>query len=228
MLILPMAGLTPIIMTGTVPTQNRPDNVAGVWVTLAGRGGEGAAGGHVSNSNQNTTGGAGGGGGAYIARVWIPVSALGPTFSLTIGTTSSRFARFISGGITLSAGWGANGGNGGVATAVGFTDGVILANGGKGGSGGSSSPGAGGPGQSVTNGAGAGGGGGGGARSAIGQSKPGGAAGTSNGPCGDGWPGNNGSGGSSSATGGTGGDGGGWTDATASGPGEAFSRLEWA
>jgi hypothetical protein len=226
MLILPMAGVTPIIMTGNVSTQSRPPNVAGVWVTLMGRGGGGGTG--TVNNNGATSGASGGGGGAYIPRVWIPVSALGSTFSLTIGSTSSRFARFVSGGITLSAGWGDNGGfynagsDGGVATATGFTDGVILNNGSNGGNGGL--PGSKGQvGVSTTNGAGAGGGGGGG-----GGSGKGALGGTSSAPPGtDGAAGSNGSFAGGGQRGGNGGGGGGWTAASGQNPGAAYAELEW-
>jgi len=232
MLLLPMAGLAPIIMTGNVATQNRPANVSGVWVTLMGRGGAGGNGGVTNQNSQTTAGGCGGGGGAYIPRVWIPVSALGPTFSLSLGTSTSsstRVAKFVSGSITLSAGWGDNGGfynaggDGGVATAVGFTDGVILNNGGDGGRGGQFGGQKGVVGVSTTNGAGAGGGGGGGSGSGKGA-----VGGTADPPGTDGATGTNGSFAGGGQRGGNGGAGGGWTAPSGQNtPGAAYAELEW-
>lgn len=232
MLLLPMAGIAPIVMTGAQATQNRPPNVSGVWVTLMGRGGVGGNGGVTNDVGQTTSGGSGGGGGAYIPRVWIPVQYLGPTFSVSMGSSTSsstRVVKFTSGSIVLSAGWGNNGGfynaggQGGVASATGFTDGVVLLNGGEGGNGGLGGASKGQVGASTTNGAGAGGGGGGGSGSGKG-----GIGGTAVEPGTGGATGTNGSYAGGGQRGGNGGAGGGWTAASGQNtPGAGYAELEW-
>ena len=232
-LILPMAGVTPIVYEQVEKPEGTPTplNVSGCWVTLVGQGGIGAVGGSVSNENQNTTGGGGGGGGAVIDRVFIPAALLGTTYSLVKGTTSSRFAQFVCGGITLSAGWGFNAagrlaGTGGTAASVGID--VPLANGGPGADGGTNNDAASGPAPDVTNGAAAGGGGGGGARSSVSGGKAGSLGGSATGPLGKGGgPGQNGRRSGNGANGGNGGCGGGYTAGTQTVPGIAYVRLEW-
>ncbi|MDV7194600.1 glycine-rich domain-containing protein [Mycolicibacterium fortuitum] len=105
-----------------------PDGVAGCWVTLGG--GSGGGGGGQKNTPA-AYGGGGGGGGAKIFRTWIPVSLLGPTYSVTRGTYGLP-------GVGGTTGNGGTGGNGGAST---FTSGSVSmsAGGGAGGTGGSTS-----------------------------------------------------------------------------------------
>lgn len=105
-----------------------PDGVAGCWVTLGG--GSGGGGGGQKNTPA-AYGGGGGGGGAKIFRTWIPVSLLGPTYSVTRGTYGLP-------GVGGTTGNGGTGGNGGAST---FTSGSVSmsAGGGTGGTGGSTS-----------------------------------------------------------------------------------------
>lgn len=219
-LLVPMAGRTPTITTAEATTATPvPANVTGVWVTLSGDGGVGTAGTHVSNENQLANGGGGGGGGAIIPRSFIPITALGPTYTLTRGSSSSVPAKFTSGGVTLTAAWGNNagsisGGAGGVASGSGF-GGIPLRSGSAGGNGGSAG-GGGGASANNTIGGSSGGGGGGGAR--------GGSSGASGGSGGTvtltGERGTTGSKGTFAGNGATGGRGG-------SGGGTAFAQLEW-
>lgn len=135
-----------------------PAGAAGCWVTLGGGGGGG--GGSRGASASTRGGGGGGGSGSLIPRVWIPISALGTTYSVVRATTSAPGpngtgsgsgtdgtdagdTQFISGSITLTAGGGKGGkggsssggagGAGGTATATGFT--ATTTNGNAGGSG---------------------------------------------------------------------------------------------
>ena len=105
-----------------------PEGVAGCWVTLGG--GSGGGGGGQKNTPA-AYGGGGGGGGAKIFRTWIPVSLLGPTYSVTRGTYGLP-------GVGGTTGNGGTGGNGGAST---FTSGSVSmsAGGGAGGTGGSTS-----------------------------------------------------------------------------------------
>lgn len=137
-----------------------PAGASGAWVILVGQGGVGGSTFGVSGSGHTDPGGAGGGGGARVGWGFVPVSLMGSTYSLTAGTFSAAFgsplpfATFISGGVTLSAGWGNPGGfvgGAGVASQSGIS-GIPMGNGGA-------------AGASVTNGAGAGGGTGGSATS---------------------------------------------------------------
>lgn len=104
-----------------------PAGVTGVWVTLIGAGG-GGGGGADGNSGVRT-GGGGGGGGAVIQKAFIPVSQLGSTYSVSIGTggaggngavtagnglsgTAGGASVFSSGTASVSAGGGGGGGFG--------------------------------------------------------------------------------------------------------------------
>lgn len=96
-----------------------PVGAVGCWVTLIGGGGRGYTGGPL-----NSGGGGGGGGGGRVDRVFIPVSALGSTYSVTQGLGSiyaggtAGNSVFSSGSVTLTAG-GAIGANGGTCSASG-------------------------------------------------------------------------------------------------------------
>jgi len=252
-LLLPMMSMPPITVTTEVIDAPIPLGYWGAWITLIGAGGNGVTGTHVANENQFVSGGGGGGGGSRIGRSFVPVSVMGSTYTLSAGTTASRFSRFISGEIGLYAGWGVLG-NAGLAsiTAVEVSSGGtsyivldgqyellpgVILNGGRGGSGGgggagSPLPSTGSPGGNTTNGAGGGGGGGGGGKAATGGNRAGGVGGVSTGgdPVGVG----NGRQGLSStrvgngATGGAGGGGGGAIAATTGTLGAAGSiRIEW-
>ena len=104
-----------------------PAGVTGVWVTLIGGGG-GGGGGADGNSGVRT-GGGGGGGGAVIQKAFIPVSQLGSTYSVSIGTggaggngaatagnglsgAAGGASAFTSGSASVSAGGGGGGGFG--------------------------------------------------------------------------------------------------------------------
>ena len=211
-----------------VPQTNQPipPNAAGAWVTLVGRGGDGAIGEHRPNQGQNATGGRGGSGGASIGRVFVPVSAMGATYTTSLGSGSARYVMFQSGGIDLRAGWGNDGSTtGGVASAVGIS--APLADGGAGGTPGLGI-GDGQPGASVTNGAGGGGGGGGGGRSQNVAQGNGGAGGTSTGGAGTaGAAGAMGTHTGNQCDGGEGGGGGGAVLPTGRTGGAGLMRIEW-
>ena len=89
-----------------------PAGALGCWVTLIGGGGAGGSGQQASNAK----GGAGGGGGAIISRSWIPIAALGTTYSVTRGlggiSGNGAASTFSSGSVSLSAGGGARGATG--------------------------------------------------------------------------------------------------------------------
>lgn len=105
------------ITENNIPRTNYPTpyGATGAWVTLqaaGGAGGEGATGLWTANS--------GGGGGGRIARTWIPVSEMGPTYSVTQGKGGKGDggdSTFSSGPITLTAKGGKKGSSG--ATTVG-------------------------------------------------------------------------------------------------------------
>ncbi|MCP3811689.1 hypothetical protein NLX62_05015, partial [Mycobacteriaceae bacterium Msp059] len=61
-----------------------PVGASGCWVTLVGGGNGGYSG--VLAAVSTGAGGRGGGGGAKIFRIWIPVTSLGPTYSVNMGT----------------------------------------------------------------------------------------------------------------------------------------------
>jgi hypothetical protein len=92
-----------------------PVGCSGVWVTLIGAGGAGGAGDEGSSGSR--LGGSGGGGGAKIARMFVPVASLGPTYSTAqpLGPSNSTVAggtaSFTSGSIQLLARGGAGGKN---------------------------------------------------------------------------------------------------------------------
>lgn len=94
-----------------------PYGATGAWVTLqgsGGAGGEGATGLWTANS--------GGGGGGRIERTWVPVSEMGPTYSVVQGKGSKGDGAdsvFSSGPINLTAKGGKKGSYG--ATTVGST-----------------------------------------------------------------------------------------------------------
>jgi len=119
----------PYVITDTnVTDADVPEGATGCWVTLHGKGANGTAGqsGTYTSANSTKYGGVGGGGGAAIPRFFIPAANLGDTFTLT-----KTPARFVSGGITLTAGDG-SGNSGGTASATGIS-GVTTINGGNGG-----------------------------------------------------------------------------------------------
>ncbi|AYD87773.1 hypothetical protein SEA_ARCUSANGELUS_24 [Mycobacterium phage ArcusAngelus] len=101
-----------------------PAGASGCWVTLGGAGGGGGSGRRANSGSRY--GGGGGGGGAYIPRVFIPASLLGPTYTVSRGI----------GGSGGSGSSGVSGSGGGPST---FSSGsvILIANGGAGGSGGS-------------------------------------------------------------------------------------------
>jgi hypothetical protein len=209
-----------------------PTGASGAWVILVGQGGPGGTGGSQSGSNHTVSGGVGGGGGARVGWGFVPVSAMGSTYSLTAGTFSTAsgsplpFATFISGGVTLSAGWGNPGGfigQPGVASQSGIS-GIPMGDGGS-------------SGANTTDGAGAGGGNGGtgdshGAGSHT-SGSPGGVAtggGTFDGLAFTSQNGGNGSAGtgtSSLAKGGNGGGGGGAGAGSGQSPGAGYIRIKW-
>lgn len=204
-----------------------PTGASGAWVTLGGAGGGGGGGKKTGTGNRG--GGGGGGGGALVKRVWIPITELGPTYSVTRGLggspgTSSGtngatggYSRFVSGDVSLTANGGSGGlfgsvstggnaGAGGTASVTGVTaDTYTGANGGHGGSSTSSA-------GSSLEGAGAGGGGGSGATSSGSINGGTSANGTSPGPGGNGGHGGH-------AVSGT--DGTGWPGAN------GYTLVEW-
>jgi hypothetical protein len=145
-----------------------PVRTSGAYVTLLGGGGAGAQGG----AGGYPYSGSGGGGGAQVGRTFVPVSAMGPVYSVLVGAGAAAASgagsasQFTSGAATLTAGGGGGGGMptpagaGGVATAAGVS-GAVLNNGGAGGTGLNAVSAVGNPGTNVATGAGAGGGGGG-------------------------------------------------------------------
>ena len=154
-----------------------PNNAMGCYVTLTGAGG-GGAGAATRGGTGSGNGGGGGGGGANVKRVWIPVSALSPTYSVTQGQSGVAVSQgtagspggdsvFTSGSVTITAGGGGGGqtattptgGAGGIASIGSFTA-ESIENGADGGAGSTSASVAGGAGGNSIN-AGAGGGGGG-------------------------------------------------------------------
>jgi hypothetical protein len=146
--------------------QQVPPGTQGCWVTLVGGGGGAGNGGSQAN-----IGGSGGGGGALLGRSWIPVSALGPTYTVLLGSggppgVAGTASQFISGGVNWIAGGGGRGfttsgtgGASGTPAAYGYwAGGNSYAYGGGGGGAAPNGPGGGGGGS---NGGGGGGGGGG-------------------------------------------------------------------
>lgn len=101
-----------------------PAGASGVWVTLNGAGGSGGCGFSQTSSDHTSYGGSGGGGGAVIPRTFIPVSALGSTYSVAVGVGGAAVSGtyvdgnagtasvFTSGSVTLSAGGGQGGSRG--------------------------------------------------------------------------------------------------------------------
>lgn len=215
----PVGYFTPISVTTNQTNAAVPDGATGCFVALVSGGGGGAAGG--------ATGGGGGGGGSFIYSNFIPVSALGASYSLTIGAQSSaggagHNSTFTSGNTSLtagagSAGSGSTGGNGGTTTITGLslaTNIGIVVNGGNGapaGSGGANSltyaAAGGGGGATTTSGSGIGGGQSYGQATGGSGGSPGVAGGSpASSPAGQGGAGGGGGGGGS--TGAAGGDGG--------------------
>jgi len=212
-----------------------PSGASGAWIILVGTGGTGGNGFSQNGSDHIAGGGGGGGGGSRVGWGFVPVSAMGSTYSLTFGTTTSRFTTFISGGVTLSAGWGGNGGTGfsgggtggsgaaGVASQAGIS-GIPLNNGGSGGT-------------NTTNGGGAGGGAGGSGNShGSGSHTLGSAGGIATGGASfdgfvlasqNGANGAAGTGTSSLAKGGVGGGGGGGGAGSGQIGGSVYIRLKW-
>jgi hypothetical protein len=101
-----------------------PYGTAGCWVTLFGPGAKGATG---AVSKTTATGSSGGGGGARVGRSFIPVTALGSTYSVVRSVNYGVASTFICGAVTLRAGP-ASGTTGGVASGSGYA-GITLANG---------------------------------------------------------------------------------------------------
>lgn len=161
------------IQNETLVNEPVPPLATGCYVTLIGGGGPGQ---DSIGSGSSSSGGRGGGGGARVGRLFIPVAALGPTFSMTRGAAwtynASGFplvsspSRFASGGIVLEAQWGHRGSystNAAITTVTGITT-SLRGNGGRGGVGAAAGSGSGGRNggnaENVTNGAASGGGGG--------------------------------------------------------------------
>lgn len=154
-----------------------PENVTGCYVTMTGGGGAGG-GGATRGGTGSGNGGGGGGGGAYVRRVWIPVSALGSTYSVTQGLGGAAVTQgnpgsaggdsiFASGSTTITAGGGGGGqtattptGGAGGTVSIGSFTADSTENGATGGSGSTTGGVAGSAGGNSTD-AGAGGGGGG-------------------------------------------------------------------
>lgn len=219
-----------VITNSNVTDADVPSGATGAWVTLHGKGANGAGGqsGTYTSAASTKRGGAGGGGGASIPRVFIPVANLGASFTLTQSP-----ARFVSGGITLTAGDG-DGSDGGTATATGMA-GVTTIDGGDGGA----STGTVGQAGSSSSGAGSGGGSGGSAvksGSSAPQKYTGGNAGSASvipatGVAPAGAKGGNatssGSNTSGTMAGGSGGGGGGAYPASGTTGGAGFVKVEW-
>lgn len=110
-----------------------PSGVTGCFVTLIGGGG-GGGGGATRGGTGSGNGGGGGGGGAYVKRVWIPVTLMGSTYSVTGGTGGASVAQgttgngggastFTSGSVTITANGG--GGGGSATTPTGGSGGTV-------------------------------------------------------------------------------------------------------
>lgn len=167
-----------------VTNQAVPSGVSGCYVTAIGGGASGGSGvtrnGTGSASNPSGNGGGGGGGGAAVIKVFVPVSSLGSTYSITTGSggaaptgtsqngNNGGSSTFTSGSIAITAGGGAGGvsallptgGAGGTYSGVAGLAYTAVENGASGGDGGTYSNHVGKAGSNSTY-AGAGGGGGG-------------------------------------------------------------------
>ena len=92
-----------------------PAFTSGCYITAIGGGGKGGKGDNVTFGTGGS--GGGGGGGGRVSRVWIPVTSMGSTYSVVVGTGSTSYgtggtgSSFASGSVTLTAGGGGAGGN---------------------------------------------------------------------------------------------------------------------
>lgn len=155
-----------------------PAGATGVWVTLNGGGGGGGSG-RRGVASTVRGGGAGGGGGSRIERVFVPVSDLGPTYSVNWG----RGGAGGTGGAAATSTAAANGTGGSGGSRSWFQSNSLAINlsaGGGGGGGGGSST------------AGGGGGGGGGTGTVTGNGGNGAPLTTTGVPSAVGWAGTNG------------------------------------